>query len=117
MTDNENSSHPINVIANNVIVGKGITETYQARGIEIWSGKCLIKNNVIENFAKHGIKVSGGATAFTVNNTLLGCATDSGESAIVYQSGTGGRITDNQCYYCGTAVDNAGTATETGTTT
>lgn len=117
LADNENSSHPINVIANNVIIGKGLTENLQARGIEIWSGKCLIKNNVIENFAKHGIKVFSSATCFTINNTFLGCATDSGESVIVYQSGSGGRITDNQCYYGGTAVDNAGSATESGTTT
>lgn len=117
VADVENASAPTNIIANNVIIGKGVTENLTARGIEIASGVAVVKNNTIENFAKHGIKVSSGGVGYLIDNTFIKCGTDEGSYAIDFTAGSGGRILNNQLYYCTNRVRNEGHATEVGTAT
>lgn len=117
VADTENANAPTNIIANNVIIGKGVTETLMARGIEIRGGKVIIKDNIIENFSKHGLYVGSGATAYLINNTFLVCGGESGTWAAEFAAGSGGRIVNNQFYYCTNALQNSGSATEVGTNT
>lgn len=116
-TDTENATAPTNIIANNVIIGKGVTENLMARGIEIRGGKVIIKNNIIENFSKHGLYVGTGATAYLINNTFLVCGGESGTWAAEYAAGSSGRIVNNQFYNCANTLQNSGSATEVGTNT